>query len=214
MLEIAPELILLNYGAGNMASIRNALTAIAAPYRELASAPLPNGDNAIFILPGVGSFAEASASMRRRGFDRLCTMSPKLVGICLGMQLLFTDSTEGGVNSGLGLMPGSVRPITAHPSFQENLRLPHVGWQPLQIHNNMATTALGCTSGQDVYFVHSFMAFEKAVEDVWATVDYGSVSIPAVVAKDGVVGFQFHPEKSGLAGLNLLRQTLDYLIHF
>jgi glutamine amidotransferase len=208
-----PELILLNYGAGNMASIRNALTAIAAPYRELAIAPLPDADNAVFILPGVGSFAEASASMRRRGFDRLSTMKPRLVGICLGMQLLFSDSTEGGMSAGLGLLPGSVRAITAHPSFEENLRLPHVGWQPLQIHNNMATSALGCTSGQDVYFVHSFMAYDIATADVWASVDYGSISIPAVVAKDGVVGFQFHPEKSGPAGLNMLRQTLDYLIH-
>jgi len=207
----ASELILLNYGAGNMASIRNALAAIAAPYRELESGPLPDPNQAVFILPGVGSFAEASASLRQRGFDALGAMNPRVVGICLGMQLLFADSSEGGLSNGLALLQGSVRAISDHSAFAERLRLPHVGWQPLQLHSRQAEEALGCKAGQDVYFVHSFMAVDTADADVWASVDYGPVAIPAVVAKEGVVGFQFHPEKSGPAGLRILRLALDYL---
>ena len=210
---MASELILLNYGAGNMASIRNALAAISAPYRELETGPLPETNQAVFILPGVGSFAQASASLKARGFDILGAIQPCMIGICLGMQLLFEDSTEAGLSPGLGLLQGSVRSIAEHPGFQPDLRLPHVGWQPLEIHSSEAEIALGCAAGQDVYFVHSYMAVDVASVEVWASVSYGDVSIPAVVARDGVVGFQFHPEKSGPNGLCLLRQTLDHLLH-
>ena len=210
---MAPDVILLNYGAGNMASIRNALIAIGMGYRELDAGPLPDPADAIFLLPGVGSFAEASVSFRERGFYALGAMNnPRVVGICLGMQLLFADSTEGGHNEGLGLLPGSVRAIADHSAFSAGLRLPHVGWQPLRIHDTQAELSLGCKAGQDVYFVHSFMAVETAVKDVWASVEYGPVSIPVVVARSGVVGFQFHPEKSGQPGLHVLKKTMEFLM--
>ena len=210
---MAPDLILLNYGVGNIASIRNALTTIGMDYVELEEGPLPDPANAIFLLPGVGSFAAASVSLRQRGFDALGAMNnPRVVGICLGMQLLFADSTEGGHSAGLGLLPGTVRAISDHPTFTTGLRLPHVGWQSLRIHGSQAELCLGCQAGLDVYFVHSFMAVETSGDDVWASVTYGPVFIPAVVARDGVVGFQFHPEKSGQVGLQILKRTIDYLL--
>lgn len=194
-----------------MASIRNALMAIDAPFSELSVGPLPDPDKQVFILPGVGSFAEASASLKRRRFDTLGFIQPKILGICLGMQLLFNDSNEGGVSPGLGLLKGSVRQICEDPAFETNLRLPHVGWQQLQTRNSQVEMDLGYTLGEDVYFVHSFMAVGTAATDVWGTVAYGNVTIPAVVARDGVVGFQFHPEKSGQAGLLMLKKTINYL---
>ncbi len=206
------DLILLNYGSSNMASIRNALNAIGFSFREIQSGPLPNPATSIYILPGVGSYAHASTNLKNRDFDNLSELQPRLIGICLGMQLLFKDSTEAGLSTGLGLLNGKVREISSHKNFQNHLRIPHVGWQPLRLQNKKAHE-FGCEEGQSVYFVHSYMAVDVAESDVLATIDFGSISIPAVVLRDGVIGFQFHPEKSGPAGLRLLRQSIEYLIN-
>ena len=205
------DVILLNYGAGNMASIRNSLDAISVSYTEIDHGPLPDPSSSLFILPGVGSFAEAASQLNERGFNELSSIRPRILGICLGMQLLFSDSYEDGFNSGLGLIDGSVRSIQEHSSYTESTRLPHVGWQPLQILDDRAKDCLGCLHNQDVYFVHSYMAFNLSQENILASVSHSSISVPAIVARDRVLGFQFHPEKSGPAGLNLLKTSIHYL---
>ncbi|MDB4638779.1 imidazole glycerol phosphate synthase subunit HisH [bacterium] len=203
---------LLNYGAGNMASIRNALDFIDIPYVEITKGPLPDSSDYIFILPGVGSFSEASNALRLLKFDDLSLRSVKLIGICLGMQLLFSDSTEGDLSPGLGLIPGNVRPIIDYFSSDvPRLPIPHVGWQPLNFYPDQAPFSLSHFHPHDFYFVHSFMAVEVDPSNIVASVEYGGVSIPAIVANKSVIGLQFHPEKSGLYGLNLIREVIDYL---
>lgn len=205
------ELVLLNYGSSNMASIRNALATLGFSFREIQSGPLPDPDNSIYILPGVGSFKHASTNLKGRGFDSLKGFQPRMIGICLGMQLLFEDSTEAGHAPGLGLLSGKIREISSHNDFQNHLRLPHVSWQPLKLQNKKAQD-LGCNEGQYVYFIHSYMAVDVDESDVLASINFGSISIPAVVSRNEVIGFQFHPEKSGPEGLRLLHDSIEYLI--
>ena len=203
--------ILLNYGAGNMASIRNALNFIDINFIELTSGPLPISAHYIYLLPGVGSFAQASLKLKELGFDKLASFAPKLLGICLGMQLMFDDSTEDGFNLGLGLMSGSVKPIASDPRFHSDLLIPHVGWQPLSCHNHQYKDQLGNFQSQDMYFVHSYMVIDLPPENIIASVQYGNITIPSIVACDNFLGFQFHPEKSGPRGLDLLRRSIDFL---
>lgn len=210
-MTVRPALALINYGAGNMASIRNALRVLGIAYEEFEAGPLPDPDHTIALLPGVGSFAQASIELQQRGFMELKHPSSRVIGICLGMQLLFSEGEEGGAAPGLGCIDGEVRSIAAHPQFNQKARLPHVGWQPLRWASEHDREALGAEPDQDVYFVHSYMACAAEPASVLATVEYGDVAIPAVVAHGRAVGFQFHPEKSGPAGLRLLERSIAWL---
>lgn len=205
------KICLINYGAGNMASIRNALHYLSIDYLELSSGPLPDPSDHIFILPGVGSFSSASLSLKNRGFDLLSSVSPRLIGICLGMQLLFADSTEGSFSEGLSLISGNVRPISTQFPPNYCARLPHIGWQSLSGNVNHPAFASSILYSHDFYFVHSFMAVDIPSSCVIASVSYGGISIPAIVADKRVIGFQFHPEKSGPNGLLLLENSIYYL---
>jgi glutamine amidotransferase len=202
---------LLNYGAGNMASIRNALEYINRPYDEIISGPLPVSADYIFILPGVGSFAEASNELQSRAFDELSRQPVKLIGICLGMQLLFSDSTEGHLSTGLGLIPGRIRPIKNYLSAELCLPIPHVGWRELTFYSKFEPFPLSSYYTHDFYFTHSYMAADVDSKYIIATVDYGGISIPAIVSNKSAIGLQFHPEKSGLHGLQLLDNVISYL---
>ena len=205
------KICLINYGAGNMASIRNALGFLRIDFFELSTGPLPDPSDHIFILPGVGSFASASLSLKQSGFNKLALVSPRLIGICLGMQLLFSDSTEGSFNEGLSLIPGNIRPISDQLPSNCGLRLPHIGWQSLSINLTQSAFTSSHLYDQDFYFVHSFMALNVPSLNVIATVSYGNVPIPAIVANNRTIGFQFHPEKSGPNGLLLLKNSISYL---
>jgi glutamine amidotransferase len=205
------KICLINYGAGNMASIRNALNFLDIEYIELFSGPLPDPSKYIFILPGVGSFYNASLSLKNRGFDFHLLSAPRVIGICLGMQLLFSDSTEGSLCEGLSFIPGSVRAISSQLASNPSVRLPHVGWQTLS--SNFCHPAFASTSllNHDFYFVHSYMAVNVPNSNVIAYVRYGGIEIPAIVAHKRVIGFQFHPEKSGHNGLFFLQRFVHYL---
>ena len=203
------SIILINYGAGNMASI--VMRWLLIQGEEFTSGPLPsNFDECIFILPGVGSFSEASRCIFSQQLFFPPGSKPRIIGICLGMQLLFEQSTEGGISSGLSLLQGSVYSINSHTNYKSDMLLPHVGWQPLEI-LPCSSSWLDSYSHRDFYFVHSFMCFPDNNQNILASVSFHGIDIPAIVKSDHIIGFQFHPEKSGPIGLHLLNSAITEL---
>lgn len=190
---------IIDYDVGNIASLKMGFeraglkTTLTSDLEEIKKAKS-------LILPGVGAFKPAMESLTSRGLVDAIKAHVKagkpLLGICLGMQLLFEEGHEFGVHAGLGFIPGKILPIKGAK------KLPHMGWNDLTVQNNHAVME-GIQSGDYVYFVHSFYA--SIQEDVWlATTDYG-VKVPAIVRKNHVIGMQFHPEKSAQVGERLLR---------
>lgn len=189
----------IDYGAGNLKSVTKALDHLGYA-NTIVSRPeeLEAADG--MILPGVGAFPMCMAALRKSGMDQAILQQAgkkPLLGICLGMQMLLDSSTEMGGDQGLGLIPGTVEKI------ETNLKLPHIGWNSLNIVNPDPLTA-GLSDGDYVYFVHSFCAKVKNSEDLALTTDYGT-TVTAMIARGNVFGCQFHPEKSGPAGMTILR---------
>ena len=152
------------------------------------------------ILPGVGAFPDAMAALTDSGLTEAVLKAAKekpFLGICLGMQMLFEESDEVRPCRGLGLLPGRIERI------ETSLKLPQIGWNALDILRPNAMTE-GLENGSYVYFVHSFMAHPADENDLAAVTDYGT-RVPAMVARENLFGCQFHPEKSGEAGLRILR---------
>lgn len=188
---------IVDYGAGNLRSVSRALEhAVAAHIITDDPDAVAAADGV--ILPGVGSAGDAIAALDRRGLSGAVTAAAErgvpLLGVCLGLQLLFDWSEEGDQRC-LGLLPGVVRRLPAGP-----LKVPHMGWNRLWIERRHALLD-GVEDGSYAYFVHSYVA-ESAVADVVARCEYG-VTFPAVVARGLVMGTQFHPEKSGADGLRM-----------
>ncbi|HPE15620.1 MAG TPA: imidazole glycerol phosphate synthase subunit HisH [Oscillospiraceae bacterium] len=196
---------IVDYGAGNLMSVRNALD-----YLGLQSMVTGDKDEigraAGVILPGVGAFPAGMAALRKSGLvpvlQRAAAEKP-LLGICLGMQFLLTESEEIAPAPGLGLIPGRVRRI------QTALKLPQIGWNSLSVRKKDPLLA-GVPDGSYVYFVHSFAAEPEEKEDVAAVCDYGG-EVTAMVSRGTVFGCQFHPEKSGETGLAILRNFQNLL---
>ena len=189
----------IDYGAGNLKSVTKALDHLGYA-NTIVSRPeeLEAADG--MILPGVGAFPMCMAALRKSGMDQAIlqqTGKKPLLGICLGMQMLLDSSTEMGGDQGLGLIPGTVEKI------ETNLKLPHIGWNSLNIVNPDPLTA-GLSDGDYVYFVHSFCAKVKNSEDLALTTDYGT-TVTAMIARGNVFGCQFHPEKSGPVGMTILK---------
>ncbi|OZT77357.1 imidazole glycerol phosphate synthase subunit HisH [Salinicoccus roseus] len=185
---------IIDYSLGNIQNIKNALEKLGYEY-ILSSKYEDLAECEAILLPGVGHFGNAMETITRLGIreDLLKLAETKrFIGICLGMQLLFEESEEGNAQ-GLGLLAGRIaRMETPHP-------VPHLGWNTLE----SPTPAL---DGKDVYFVHSFMATET--DSTIATAEYG-VTVPAVVRKGNIIGIQFHPEKSGDIGVEMLKQAIE-----
>lgn len=196
----------VDYGVGNLFSLKSSLAAIGVQ-AEVTGDPEAIRAAEKLILPGVGAFGDAAALLRRDGLDQLIVQEAKagkpLLGICLGMQLLLDYSTEYGRHRGLGLIPGSVQPI--RDVVPMGYKIPHIGWNALRFPAGKPVSALfqHIREGDCVYFVHSFCGTECA-QSVIATAEYGP-ELTAAVARDNVYGVQFHPEKSGPVGLNILR---------
>lgn len=189
----------IDYGAGNLKSVTKALDHLGYA-NTIVSRPeeLEAADG--MILPGVGAFPMCMAALRKSGMDQAILQQAgkkPLLGICLGMQMLLDSSTEMGGDQGLGLIPGTVEKI------ETNLKLPHIGWNSLNIVNPDPLTA-GLSDGDYVYFVHSFCAQVKNPEDLALTTDYGT-TVTAMIARGNVFGCQFHPEKSGPVGMTILK---------
>ena len=194
---------IIDYGVGNLFSLRSSLNKIGADTVVTADpAVIANADK--LILPGVGAFADAAKKLRDSGLDKVikaeAAAGKPIMGICLGMQMLFEKSYEYGEHEGLGLLKGSVVPMEG--SIPANLKIPHIGWNALKFEKESKLFKY-IKEGDCVYFVHSFYA-SGCEDSLIATAEYGK-DLTAAVAKDNVMGCQFHPEKSGDVGLNILR---------
>ncbi|MFD2614021.1 imidazole glycerol phosphate synthase subunit HisH [Paenibacillus gansuensis] len=194
---------IIDYGMGNLHSVSKAVerlgfeALVTSDEKEILAA-----DGA--ILPGVGAFGDAMENLRVTGLEetvrKYAASGKPLLGICLGMQLLFDRSEEYGDHRGLGLLPGSV------VRFQGSYKVPHMGWNRLEAKRGSAL--LEGTGNGHVYFVHSYHVLPDREEDLLAVTDYHQ-PVSAVVGRDNVYGMQFHPEKSGEAGMRLLRNFLE-----
>lgn len=194
---------IVDYGVGNLFSLESSFAAIGQPVVVTGDADVLRAAERI-VLPGVGAFGDAAEKLRKTGLDEAvvseAAAGKPLLGICLGMQLLFEKSYEYGEHAGLGLIPGAVKPIA--DVIPADYKIPHIGWNALIF---KAPTPLFryIREGDCVYFVHSFAAFDCA-QSVIAAAEYGA-ELTAAVQRDKVFGCQFHPEKSGAVGLNILR---------
>lgn len=194
---------IVDYGVGNLFSLKSSLDAIGAETVVTAEeAVLRSADK--ILLPGVGAFEDAAKKLRDSGLAdllrELAEEGKPLLGICLGMQLLFEKSFEYGEHDGLGLIPGSVRPI--RDVIPADYKIPHIGWNALHFRQENPLFS-GISEGDCVYFVHSYYAAD-CDDFVVATAEYGP-ELTAAVAKGNVWGCQFHPEKSGKVGLAILK---------
>ncbi|MBR0408560.1 MAG: imidazole glycerol phosphate synthase subunit HisH [Clostridia bacterium] len=194
---------IIDYGVGNLYSLSHSLSFLGIENKVTRDeAEILNADK--LILPGVGAFGDARDKLHETGMDALVLQKAKagtpLLGICLGMQLLFQKSYEYGEHDGLGLLPGEICPLK--PDIPDNLKVPHIGWNGLHILGDSPLLA-GIQEGDSVYYVHSFYA-KGAGNAVKAASEYG-VMVPGLVQRDNVFGAQFHPEKSGPVGLKMLK---------
>ena len=192
---------IIDYGVGNLFSLRSSFAAIGVEaFVSGDAAELANADR--LILPGVGAFGDAARKLRDSGLDTFvkeqAAAGKPLMGICLGMQLLFEKSYEYGEHEGLGLLRGQV--VGMNGRLPAELKIPHMGWNALQL----TKPAKLLEDGSYVYFVHSFYA-ENCEASLAAVTDYG-IPITAAVESRNIFGCQFHPEKSGNVGLEILRK--------
>ena len=196
-------LAIVDYGVGNLYSLASSLGVLGVEY-EVASEPARLREASHIILPGVGAFADAAEKLRQSGMWTAVLEEARrgkpLMGICLGMQMLFDKSYEYGEHAGLGLIPGEVCPLI--DDIAPGLKVPHIGWNRLDVRRDDPLFR-NFENGRYVYYVHSFYA-KHCEADTLATSDY-SIPVTGVVRRGSVYGVQFHPEKSGDAGLGLLR---------
>lgn len=193
---------IIDYGVGNLFSLTSSFKAIGADVivtNDIAT--IKAADK--LVLPGVGAFRDAAKKLRESGMDKVIieevAKGKPLMGICLGMQLLFEKSYEYGEHEGLGLLQGDIKPFAG--AIDESLKIPHIGWNAIDVNPDCPIFKY-VKKGDHVYFVHSFYA--QLSSTTAASAEYG-IDFTAAVAKDNVYGCQFHPEKSGEVGLNILR---------
>lgn len=201
------KVAVIDYGMGNLGSVRRALTELGSD-NFVVTDPEQLSQADRIVLPGVGSFADGMAHLTKRGWiaeirQQVVEMGKPFFGICLGMQLLATRGTEGGITPGLGLIDGEVVRID---TLGCKFRIPHVGWNAIEL-NSISDLFANVPEGTDFYFVHSY-AFQPAnMSHVLAFTDYG-IPIVAAIGVENIFGTQFHPEKSSKAGFQLLRNFL------
>jgi len=195
---------IIDYGVGNLFSLRSSLASIGEQVTVSSDPELLRKADHI-LLPGVGAFEDAVHKLRESSLDQMVYEAVKigkpLMGICLGMQMLFEKSYEYGRHQGLGLLKGQVIPM--EDFLPENLKIPHMGWNALDITQPEGKLFANTKQGDYVYFVHSY--FASGCEDSLAAVTEYGKPLTAAVEKDNVFGCQFHPEKSGDVGLDILR---------
>ena len=193
---------IIDYGVGNLFSLQSSFKAIGEEaFVSGDAAELMKADR--LVLPGVGAFEDAANKLRASGLDgfvrQQAAAGKPLLGICLGMQMLFEKSYEYGEHEGLGLLKGQVVPMAG--KINPELKIPHMGWNALEVKQGRL---LADVDGQHVYFVHSF--FAEGCEDSLSAVTEYDIPITAAVEQGNIFGCQFHPEKSGNVGLSILRK--------
>lgn len=195
---------IIDYGVGNLFSLKSSLSMIGEQAVVTGDKETVEKADKI-ILPGVGAFGDAIEKLESTGLADICRDQARsgkyIMGICLGMQLLFDKSYEYGEHRGLGLIHGSVVDMT--PKLPRGLKVPHIGWNALDIKSPSHPIFKNIKSGDCVYFVHSFYASE-CDDLVIADTEYG-IRLTAAAANENVIGCQFHPEKSGKTGLAILK---------
>lgn len=195
---------IVDYGVGNLFSLKSSLAYIGADATVTSDAEAIRKADKI-ILPGVGAFGDAAKKLRESGLDKVVIDEAKsgkpLMGICLGMQLLFEKSYEYGEHNGLRLIKGEIRPIS--DAIPSDLSIPQIGWNALIFKGEKHPIFKYLKDGDCVYFVHSYYG-TKCEESVIAECEYGA-PLTAAVASGNVMGCQFHPEKSGKVGLDILK---------
>lgn len=198
---------IIDYGVGNLFSLKSSL-------REIGAEAVVTSDEKVIaeadriILPGVGAFEDAARKLRETGMaevvKREAAAGKPMMGICLGMQLMFDKGYEYGVHEGLGLIRGNVRPIA--DVIPEGYKIPHIGWNTLSMKKDTPLFKY-INEGDYVYFVHSYYAAD-CDESVLATTEYGA-ELTAAAANGNVCGCQFHPEKSGKVGMKILKAFVE-----
>ncbi len=200
---------IVDYGVGNLFSLKSSFAAIGEEATVTADAQVIATAERV-ILPGVGAFGDAADKLRETGLDRAvlaaAAAGTPLMGICLGMQLLFDAGEEFGTHAGLGLIAGTVKPIA--DVIPRDLKVPQIGWNALRLTAPKHAIFRHINDGDCVYFVHSFAGMDCA-PSVIATTEYGA-PLTAAVAKGNVCGCQFHPEKSGKVGLAILKGFCEW----
>ncbi len=207
------RIAIIDYGLGNLLSVKRAVEASGAQ-ANFVSNPNELSSYEKIILPGVGAFEDGMNGLKKiniiEALKKSVLNGTPTLGICLGMQMLFDSADEFGHHEGLSLIPGKVTKIPALGKTNQTHKIPHIGWGRLQL-NEFSRNPLTSISNSDryVYFVHSYQAIPKNNEHVLAVTDYDGLSITAAVHKDNLIGVQFHPEKSGPVGLNILKNFIE-----
>jgi imidazole glycerol-phosphate synthase subunit HisH len=205
---------ILDYGSGNLFSISNALKKINLDQKYIQNLDDFNTVNTV-ILPGVGSFKECIEKLKRKNFynylKEYSNSGKKLVGICIGMQMLFENSEEDGFSEGLSLIKGNVKYLKNQVS-NDNYRLsiPNMGWSKVYIRRNKKTDYFENLKNNDFYFAHSLTCMLEEKECELAFSKFGNLEFCSMIKKNQIYGIQFHPEKSGENGLKLLKSILLY----
>lgn len=195
---------IVDYGVGNLFSLKSSFQAVGADVTVTGDADVLHQADRI-VLPGVGAFGDAARKLQETGLAEAikeeAVAGKPLLGICLGMQMLLEKSFEYGEHRGLGLIPGSIRPIGE--TIPGEYKIPHIGWNALHFPEEKHPVFRDLKDGEHVYFVHSYHGTDCAAYTA-ATTEYGGI-LTAAVAKGNVIGCQFHPEKSGPVGLKILK---------
>lgn len=202
---------IVDYGVGNLFSLISSLRKVGADIAVTSDKKMIESADGI-ILPGVGAFEDAATKLGKTGLADVIVneagKGKKILGICLGMQLLFEKSYEYGCHKGLGLLKGNIVPIAG--AVPQHLKIPHIGWNALHI-TKKSELFQYINNNECVYFVHSFYASDCS-DSVIATTEYG-IELTAAVQNGHVMGCQFHPEKSGDTGLRILRAFCEMKVN-
>lgn len=201
------NMVIVDYGVGNFRNVQKAFESVGV-MAEITSSIARVAQAAIVVLPGVGAFGDAMRHLRERGLDQPVLAAARsgkpLLGICVGLQLLFEESEEMGQHAGLGLLPGKV------VRFPQGLTVPHMGWNQIQPERQHPLLH-HIEPGDFAYFAHSYVAVPVQPEHLIASTDYGQ-PFASVVGRDNICAIQFHPEKSQQVGLRILKNFVDFAI--
>lgn len=204
------QLIIVDYGLGNLYSLSNAFRCCSQEIKVSSDAKELLDADAL-ILPGVGAFGDGMTRLIELGLDdairQFAGNGGPILGICLGMQLIMDWSEEFGFHKGLGLIEGGVKHMNSLEGFDHATKVPHIGWNDIQL--KQESRLFNQISSKDMYFVHSYCAITLKSHETLATATYGNTEFAAIIGKENIYGCQFHPEKSSASGIQIMRNFID-----